>query len=98
RIIEAPFLGSIIRLAAGPVRVARESSAPLLPVFGLRTGRCDDFSVRIGEPIEFLRDDREEDAARLATHDFLMALAPVVLTYPDQWRGWSELIDMQQPT
>jgi hypothetical protein len=76
------------------VRVARESSAPLLPVFGLKIGR-DDFSVRIGEPIEFPRDDRDEDA-RLATNDFLMALAPMVLAYPDQWRGWSDLIDMQQ--
>jgi predicted LPLAT superfamily acyltransferase len=95
RIIEAPFLGSIIRLAAGPVRVACESSAPLLPVFGLKTGRCGDFSVRIGRPIEFPRDDLDE-AARFATLEFLTVLAPMVLAYPDQWRGWSELIDVQQ--
>ena len=94
RIVEAPFLGSIIRLAAGPVRVACKSSAPLLPVFGLKIG-CDDFSVRIEEPIEFPRVDRDE-AARLATNGFLTALAPMVLAYPDQWRGWSDLIDMQQ--
>ena len=94
RIVEAPFLGSIIRLAAGPVRFACESSAPLLPVFGLKIG-CDDFSVRIEEPIEFPRVDRDE-AARLATNGFLTALAPMVLAYPDQWRGWSDLIDMQQ--
>ena len=38
--------------------------------------------------------------ARLATHDFLTALEPMVLAYPDQWRGWSELIDdlSSQPT
>jgi lauroyl/myristoyl acyltransferase len=92
QIVEAPFLGSTIRLAAGPVRVAYDSSAPLLPVFGIKTGR-DDFSVRIGEPIDFRSDDRDE-AARLATHDFLTALEPMILAYPEQWRGWSELIDI----
>jgi glycosyltransferase involved in cell wall biosynthesis/predicted LPLAT superfamily acyltransferase len=93
RMVEAPFLGSIIRLASGPMRVARESSAPLLPVFGLRTSRDGHFTIRIGEPIEFPRDDPDE-AARLATNEFLWALAPMVGAYPDQWRGWSDLIDI----
>ena len=39
QIVEAPFLGSTIRLAAGPVRVACDSSAPLLPVFRIKTAR-----------------------------------------------------------
>jgi glycosyltransferase involved in cell wall biosynthesis/predicted LPLAT superfamily acyltransferase len=98
QIVAAPFLGSTILLAAGPARVALDSSAPLLPVFGNKIGR-DHFSVRIGEPIDFRSDDRDV-AARLATHDFLTALEPMVLAYPDQWRGWSELIDdlSSQPT
>lgn len=97
RMVEASFLGSMIRLAVGPVRVARESSAILLPVFGVKTDRCE-FSVRIAEPIDVLRDDREEVAIRLATYDFLTALAPMVLAYPAQWRGWSDLLDLPPPS
>ena len=93
RIIEAPFMGGIIRLAAGPVRVARESSAGLLPVFGVRTSRSDEFLVRVGEPIELPPNAGADEAALAAAPAFLGALAPMVLKYPEQWRGWSALVD-----
>ena len=96
RLIEAPFLDGIIRLAAGPVRVARESSAGLLPVFGVQTG-SDEFLVRIGEPMELWPDTGADETARGAGRQLLTALAPVILKYPAQWRGWSSLIDPPQP-
>ena len=94
RIIEAPFLGGIIRLAAGPVRVARESGGGLLPVFGIKTSRSDEFLVRVGEPIELPTQAGADEAACAAARGFLGALAPMVLKYPEQWRGWSALIDL----
>ena len=96
RLIEAPFLGGLIRLAAGPVRAARESAAGLLPVFGVQTG-SDEFLVRIGEPMELSPHSGADEAARGAGRQLLTALAPVVLKYPEQWRGWSSLIDPPQP-
>lgn len=93
RIIEAPFMGGVIRLAAGPVRVARESSAGLLPVFGVKTSRSDEFLVRVGEPIKLPPNAGADEAALTAAPAFLSALAPTVLKYPEQWRGWSALID-----
>ena len=98
RIIEAPFLGGIIRLAAGPVRVARESGAGLLPVFGVKTSQSDEFLVQVGEPIELPAGAGADEAARVAARGFLTALAPMVLKYPEQWRGWSALIEPSQPT
>jgi lauroyl/myristoyl acyltransferase len=93
RMIEAPFLGGIIRLAAGPVRIARESGAGLLPVFGVKTGRSDEFLVRVGEPIEIPPNAGADEGTKVAARGFLGALAPMVLKYPEQWRGWSALID-----
>ncbi len=86
-------MGGVIRLAAGPVRVARESSAGLLPVFGVRTSRSDEFLVRVGEPIKLLPNADADEAALAAARGFLGTLAPTVLKYPEQWRGWSALVD-----
>jgi lauroyl/myristoyl acyltransferase len=90
---EAPFLGSRITLAMGPVWLARASGAPLLPVFAWRTDAADRFEVEIGAPIEAPASAPEDAAMAAATAEFLRRLEPRVLARPSQWRGWSALLD-----
>jgi lauroyl/myristoyl acyltransferase len=92
-LVEADALGGRVTLAMGPVWLARASGAKLLPVFAFRTGTPDEFSVEIGEPIEFDRAAPEEDAFVEATKEFLVRLETLVLKYPGQWRGWSSMQD-----
>ena len=75
------------------MRVALDSGAGLLPVFCVKTTTSDEFLVRVAEPIDLPPNADADESAQMAGRSFLGALAPVVLKHPDQWRGWSSLID-----
>ena len=92
-LVEACFLGSRIRLAMGPVWLARRSGAILLPVFAMRTKAPDEFLIEIDGPIDVHTGSNESEALTEATIHFLLRHEPHLTKYPAQWRGWSSLQD-----
>lgn len=92
RFAEAPFLGARVRLAAGPITLAKLTGAALLPALGVRN---DDggFLVRIADPIDVTAALDADAALRSAAARYLSLLALDVHRYPDQWRGWASLRD-----
>lgn len=82
-----PFLDGTIKLASGAVDLAYLAKAALLPVFTVREpGRG--YRVVIEPPLDIRHDLPRHDAADLALRAYAERLAPYVLAYPGQWRGW----------
>jgi lauroyl/myristoyl acyltransferase len=81
RFAHVPFFRTRLRLPTGPIRLARTTGAPLLPVF---TVARDDggYDVSIDAPLPAGVSD-ERVAAALAKR-----LEPFVAAHPDQWAGW----------
>jgi hypothetical protein len=78
--------------SAGAPALARAAGVPLLPVIAGRTGRGQDFVVRIAPPIAVDR-AAPKDAALLAAACAVARLTePFAAQYPDQWRGWKALL------
>jgi lauroyl/myristoyl acyltransferase len=92
-LVEADFLGSRIRLAMGPVWLARRSGAVLLAVFALRTRAPDEFVIEVEGPIDAGAGASEIQSQVEAAHQFLLRHGPHLAAYPGQWRGWSSLQD-----
>lgn len=78
------FLGTKLILATGPLHIARQSSAVLLPVF---TVRQDDgrFLVRIEAPLIGGATDDGKTPYDVVARDFAARLEAYVVRYPDQW-------------
>jgi len=93
RLAFTPFLRSRLPLPTGPIRLARETGAALLPVFTAANG-SGGFEVSIHEPLYPAagRTDDESVAAAYAKQ-----LEAFVLKYPDQWNGWHWLKNQAQP-
>jgi KDO2-lipid IV(A) lauroyltransferase len=79
-----PFLGGHLRMPTGPVRLARLTGSPIVPVFVLR-GRGGKFRIQMAAPIDV-------DACQLQSGDVdpaLLALArtfeSTITQYPEQW-------------
>jgi lauroyl/myristoyl acyltransferase len=87
RTATAKFLGGQIILATGPLFMAHEAGAAILPVHTFRQapGR---FEVTFGPPIEFLRDPNGKVHYGRAVQAYADALVPFVLRDPGQWCGW----------
>jgi lauroyl/myristoyl acyltransferase len=83
RVNRAPFLASEIRLAAGPIMVARRAGARLLPVFTLGEGDGT-MVVTLGEPIRGHEQPDAEAAVAAALADFAGRLGEVVRRAPGQ--------------
>ena len=81
------FLNSQLVLATGPLAMARDTGATLLPVFTLRTepGR---FEVSIGAPIELKENSQGETDYAAALQAYADLVTPFALRDPGQWRGW----------
>lgn len=80
RTLDAPFLSGRLRMATGPLHLARTTGAPILPVHAIRRG-SGSYEVSIGRPI-----DASDDEA--AARAYTAGLEPLVRRYPDQWNGW----------
>jgi lauroyl/myristoyl acyltransferase len=87
RTVKVQFLGGCIRIATGPLAIARETGAALVPVFTLRiaSGR---FEVSFGTPISFPSSSLSDVDYTDAVQAYADALTPVVLRDPGQWCGW----------
>lgn len=81
--VEAPFLGGHIRVPTGPVRLARLTGAPLIPVFALASGRGR-YRLQVEEAIwtDGVPDTGSIDPALLR---LVGAVERVVRAHPDQW-------------
>jgi lauroyl/myristoyl acyltransferase len=94
---EAPFLNHLIRLATGPVAIAHSTGAALIPLFAVREADGT-YDVILEEPLGVPRaaNDRkkkfDEVAAAMAGR-----IEPYARRYPEQWRGWNELIAVGGP-
>jgi len=88
RTVDATFLHGRIRVASGPVHLAKTSGAPLLPVF---CARDDDgaYEVSIGPALDV--EDVTEPLYSAAIRMYAGMLEPYVRQYPDQWNGWIAL-------
>ena len=88
RTYDAKFFHGKIRVATGPVHLARTSGAPLLPVFVLRN-EDGIYEVSIRRALD--AEDTSEPLYAAAINDYVAMLAPMVLKYSDQWNGWLAL-------
>ncbi len=89
RILEAPMLGGVLRLAAGAPMLALRTGAALIPVFTL-PDRQGGYIVHIGPDISAVGDSNKEQRLRLMGVRFASLLEPLVVENPTQWRGWIE--------
>jgi hypothetical protein len=88
RFVEVPFFGHRIRLPTGPIRLAYETGAALLPGFAFATDKGG-YEVTI-EPALGRPDDRDEFADVAVS--YARRLEPFVERYPEQWTGWDFLL------
>jgi lauroyl/myristoyl acyltransferase len=94
RVVEVPLLGGTIRLATGPIALARRAGAPLLPLHtvAVSPGR---FVAVIEPPLPL--DEAGPDPYRAAAAAYAERLAPWVRVYAAQWTGWGDLVPRAEP-
>jgi lauroyl/myristoyl acyltransferase len=88
RTLDAKFLHGTLRVASGPVHLARTTGAPLLPIFAVRNA-AGAYNVSIGPALPV--DDRADPPYSTAIRAYAAQLEPFVRKYPDQWNGWIAL-------
>lgn len=86
------FMGHATTLPPGPVRIARETGAPLIPIFTRRVARGHELSI--SEPFKIERTgDLSEDMAK-GMEQLVRALEAGITSSLDQWvmfqRVWLE--------
>lgn len=96
-LVEADFLNSRLRLAAGAPRLAFKAQCPILPLFIAPAPDFPAFEVMIGEPLRMTSDDKEQ-AVLEATTDFLDRFTPIVRQRPELWRAWPLLQPREVPS
>jgi lauroyl/myristoyl acyltransferase len=91
RTTEAPFLNHRIRVATGPVAMACSTRAALMPLFALRSPD-ETFDVILEEPLEVPSAGDDGGAFDKVAAAMVRRLEPYARRYPEQWRGWNELL------
>jgi KDO2-lipid IV(A) lauroyltransferase len=85
RSIRIPFLHGHLRIPTGPVRLARLTGSPIIPVFAPRLPEGG-VAVILGAPIEPC--DSGADLTALAA-----AIESIVARHPDQWLAFEPVFD-----
>jgi len=88
RTLDTKFLHGTLRVATGPLHLARSTGAPLLPIFAVRN-EAGAYKVSIGPALPV--DDRVDPPYSTAIRAYAAQLEPLVRKYPDQWNGWIAL-------
>jgi hypothetical protein len=86
--LDTKFLHGTLRLATGPLHLARSTGAALLPIFAVRN-EAGAYKVSIGPALPI--DDRVDPPYSTALRAYAAQLEPLVRKYPDQWNGWIAL-------
>ncbi len=90
---QVAFMGSRLRLATGPVHLARTSKAVLLPVLTVRkdTGIL---TVHIESPLIQPAEDNSDEPYEAIIQKYAQKLEQYILNYPGQWKmswaSWSK--------
>ena len=87
RTAPAKLLGGQVSIATGPLFMARQAGASILPVYTFRKAPGH-FEVTFGAPIEFPQDANGKVDYVRAVQAYANALVPFVLRDPAQWVGW----------
>jgi lauroyl/myristoyl acyltransferase len=93
RMLELPFLGHTVRIAAAPFALALSSGAPLLVVFAVKTGPWQ-YRFSCSAPMVLTagaRADRQAAMERAATA-YLTQLCDIVRAHPEQWQNFGEFL------
>jgi predicted LPLAT superfamily acyltransferase len=86
RAVEVEFLGRTCRVPRGPYVLAGLTGAPLVQIFGLRTGRLRYRFVALPpRPVVFPDRRSREDRIRESAAACFSALETMVRRHPDQW-------------
>jgi lauroyl/myristoyl acyltransferase len=88
---EGAFLAAKVQLAIGAPKLGYESQADVLPIVTVRDTSLRAFTTIIGKPLDLPKQSELQVAIISAVEDYLAVLAPLVVRYPDQWRGWDKL-------
>jgi lauroyl/myristoyl acyltransferase len=93
RMLELPFLGHTVRIAAAPFALALSSGAPLLVVFAVKTGPWQ-YRFSCAPPVVLTsvgRADRQATMERAAAA-YLAQLHDLIRTHPEQWHHFGEFL------
>jgi predicted LPLAT superfamily acyltransferase len=86
RSVEVEFLGKTCPVPSGPYVLAGLTGAPIVPIFGLRTGKLSYRFVALEPQYVSLGPRREREAAiRQHAQACFDRLVPMVRSYSDQW-------------
>ena len=88
RFVEVPFFSHQLRLPTGPIRLANDTGAALLPAFAFAQDSCH-FDVTIDTALP--KSDKQEAFVDVAAA-YAKRLEPFVKKYPEQWTGWDFLL------
>lgn len=97
--ISVKLFGRQTTLPQGPVRIARETGAPIVPIFGIRTGKGH--GLLIEPPFEIKKTrDVQADVAK-GFESIVAILERAIRSAPDQWvmfeRAWPSERDAPSP-
>jgi KDO2-lipid IV(A) lauroyltransferase len=83
-----PFLGGHLRMPTGPVRLARLTGSPVVPVFVLQ-GRRGTFRIQLATPIDVGACELGSGTTSCEVDPALLSLArtfeSIIAEYPEQW-------------
>jgi predicted LPLAT superfamily acyltransferase len=89
KFVEVPFFHHSIQLPTGPIRLMRETGAPLLPAFVFASDKHFDVTIESALPPSDKRGAFDSTATAYAK-----LLESYVRKYPEQWMGWDYIFDL----
>jgi lauroyl/myristoyl acyltransferase len=93
--VEVPFMKGSMLLAPGPIGLARQTGAPLLPVFTVRV-RDGEYITRIGAPLVLSTELEREHVSLDVAARFARILEVEVRRHPDQFWWHYDILRMTQ--
>jgi Bacterial lipid A biosynthesis acyltransferase len=86
--VEVPFFQHVLRVPIGPIRLAQETGAALLPAFVI-ANVSGSFRVTIESPLPSC--NKQNTFERTAS-SYAKLLEPYVSAHPEQWTGWGSML------